>query len=273
VILLEGGAREVVGVETAGAVVQAAQAAGRPGLRFERADPAALPYPDDAFDGAVCLDLGEAGDVTEPALAELDRVLAPAGLLAVSVAGPAAPDALAIALRRRWPSVRVLSQRNWIGSGVVDDGRPGAEEARVHGLAGGEPVGDGHWLALAASASLPDPGPPVLAMTGLLELRGWLEHSDRQQRALEEQRLRIQELGTMEMERAQLRGRLIAAEEQAARVVALEVELEAASRERDDLRTQIETSRQILRDVMSSPSWRITKPLRMLKRLVRARLD
>lgn len=271
VILLEGGAREVVGVESAGAVVEAARAAERPGVRFERADPAALPYPDATFEGAVCLQLDEAGAELEPLLAELARVLTPDGLLAASLPGSAAPDALAGALGRHWPGVRVLSQRNWVASGVVGDSRPA--EARVHGLAAGEPTSDGRWLALAGPSGLPDPGPPVVAMTGPLELRRWLEHADGQQRALEEQRLRIQELGAMDMERALLRARLIAAEEQGARVVALDIELEAASRERDDLRGQLEISRQILRDVMTSPSWRITKPLRALKRLVRARLD
>jgi len=206
-------------------------------------------------------------------------VLTPDGLLAASLPGSAAPDALAGALRRHWPGVRVLSQRNWVASGVVDNSRPAAgttgmpDEARVHGLAAGEPTSDGRWLALAGPSGLPDLGPPVVAMTGPLELRRWLEHADGQQRALEEQRLRIQELGAMDMERALLRARLIAAEEQGARVVALDVELEAASRERDDLRGQLEVSRQILRDVMTSPSWRLTKPLRALKRLVRARLD
>jgi SAM-dependent methyltransferase len=269
-ILLEGGAGEVLGVDTAAALVEAAQATERPGLRFERADLGSLPYPDAAFEGIVCFGLSERGDETEAVLADLARLLAPGGVLAVSLTGRAASRDLTAALGRHWAFVRVLHQHNWIGSGVLEDAEPteSPRQVRVQGLAGGEPGAELHAVALAGASELPEPGSPVAAFTGLLEVRRLLERFDDQQRALDEQRMRAQELTTMERERAQLRARLIDAEAQAARVV----ELEEAGRERDFLREQLDISRQALHDVMSSPSWRITKPLRALKHRLLARL-
>ena len=269
-ILLEAGATEVVGVDAAAALIDAAKAAERPGLRFERADAGSLPYPDAAFEGIVCFDLGERGDETGAVLADLARLLAPGGVLAVSLTGPAASQELAAVLGPHWPHVRMLQQYNWIGSGVIEDAEPAEslQQVRVQGLTGGEPGDELHALALAGASELPEPGAPVAAFTGLLEVRRLLERFDEQQRALDEQRMRAREHTTIESERAQLRARLIDAEAQVARVV----ELEEAGRERDFLREQLDISRQALHDVMSSPSWRITKPLRALKHRLLARL-
>ena len=269
-ILLEGGAAEVLGVDAGAALVEAAQTAERPGLRFERAHAGSLPYRDAAFDGIVCFDLSESGDETDAALAELARLLAPDGVLAVSLTGPAASQELPAALRRHWPHVRMLQQHNWIGSGVIEEAEPAEalQQVRVRGLEGGDPGDELHALALAGASELPEAGAPVATFTALLEVRRLLERFDDQQRALDEQRMRARELTTMESERAQLRARLIDAEAQGARVV----ELEEAGRERDFLREQLDISRQALHDVMSSPSWRITKPLRALKHRLLARL-
>ncbi len=265
-ILMDAGAREVVGVDAAPAVVEAAQAAARPGLRFEHCDLRQLPYPDASFDAVVWFDPGEGSDAV---LDELARVLSAEGVIATLLPGAGA-DEFEAAVARHWPHVRLLDQRNWLASSVTAEP---LEQVQVRG----EPGAEGHTVALASASELPPSGAPVAAVTGLADLRSWLDYSDEQQRALDEQRLHLQQLNTMERERAELRARLIEAEAQGARALQLEVELgdalEETSRERDDLRRRLETSEQILRDVMGSPSWKLTKPLRSMKNGLRSRLD
>ena len=139
----------------------------------------------------------------------------------MSLTGPAASQELAAVLGPHWPHVRMLQQHNWIGSGVIEDAEPAEslQQVRVQGLTGGEPGDELHALALAGASELPEPGAPVAAFTGLLEVRRLLERFDEQQRALDEQRMRAREHTTIESERAQLRARLIDAEAQVARVV------------------------------------------------------
>ncbi len=75
-ILLEGGAAEVVGVDAAAALVETAQVAERPGLRFERADAGSLPYPD-ASSKAWSASTSASAGPSDAVLADLARVLTP----------------------------------------------------------------------------------------------------------------------------------------------------------------------------------------------------
>ncbi|HVS84581.1 MAG TPA: methyltransferase domain-containing protein [Gaiellaceae bacterium] len=80
---------EVVGVDASEAGV--ARARERfPGLRFEAADAAALPFADGSFDKAVAADVTEHLDdaTLRAALAELHRVLVPGGTLSIHTPNP-----------------------------------------------------------------------------------------------------------------------------------------------------------------------------------------
>jgi chromosome segregation ATPase len=76
---------------------------------------------------------------------------------------------------------------------------------------------------------------------------------------------------------AQLERRLLDAEQRAARIPELEVELrdvttryhlalEAARAERDEARVLLERARRVHEQMVESASWRVTAPLRALKR-------
>ena len=83
-ILFNAGAREVVGVDIAEAVLEAARPAMPKGVDLELGDLRALDAGDDSFELVVCLETIE--HLADPGvvLDELARVLAPGGLLALS---------------------------------------------------------------------------------------------------------------------------------------------------------------------------------------------
>ena len=83
--LLAETARAVVGVDVArGALDYARQHFRVPNLRFAQSDCLALPFADGCFDRIVAFEIIEHLDQTEAFLAELRRVLAPAGALILS---------------------------------------------------------------------------------------------------------------------------------------------------------------------------------------------
>jgi hypothetical protein len=62
-----------------------------------------------------------------------------------------------------------------------------------------------------------------------------------------------------------LAAQLIESEQRLASVPELEHRLERAEAESSELRDELETTRDHLRNVMGSPSWRLTAPLRRLR--------
>jgi SAM-dependent methyltransferase len=281
-ILRHAGAAEVVGVDIAASVVEAAAAVEEPGLRFAVGDVGNLDYEDGAFDLVVCLEVIEHVHDQRRVIAELVRVLAPDGILVVSSPNRAVyvpgnphhvheylPDELHAALAESLEYVGLWRQHNWICSAILDDESFEADDlAHVRNLwvekvAGEKPGRETYTLALASNVSLPEPAPGAL-LTGTVEVRKWVELYAEQQAVLTAQREEIDAIDREHGERGELHDRLAEAERQLARLPVVESdpgssELVVALSER------VEAAERNLHNVLTSPSWRITAPLRALK--------
>jgi SAM-dependent methyltransferase len=286
-ILAETGATEVTGVDISAPVIEAAKATAPPGTEFEVGDITSLALDDGSVDLVVCFETLEHVDEPERALDELARVLSSDGLLVVSspnrdVYPPGnphhrrefTPDELEEQLRRRFGQVELMRQHDWNASAVLDDAGFAADGGEalsgvvVRKLVGHQPGRETYTLAVATNSTVPDV-PLPLALTDSIELREWLENYDAQERILRQQIDALREYETLGNERLELRERLEEAELRLARVPELELALAARDRDRDELRRRLEGLHRAHKDVMSSPSWRITKPLRRAKALVR----
>lgn len=254
-ILAGAGARSVVGVDRAEPALAAARAA-HPGLRYERGDLAALPVPDDAVDLAVCFEAIEHVDDQPAVLDELVRVLAPGGVLAISspnrdtyVPGNPfhtheyLPEELREALAARLAHVRLLRQRNYLASAVMEDAQFAAADRspfgamRLRPLSGYAPGREIFTVALASDGLLPSPD-ALTVLTHVDELRRWVEWNQH------------------------VEGVLRDAEAQLAVIPLAEAARVAAEGERDVARAEVAAAAALLDELSRSRSWRLTAPLR-----------
>jgi SAM-dependent methyltransferase len=260
--LAEAGASEVVGVDIAAAVVEAARSAEAPGLTFEQGDIARLPYPDSSFDLVTCFEVIEHVPDPSAVLGELSRVLGPAGVLAISSPNadrypPGNPhhrrefttDEFKALLAETFPTVRLLAQHQWISSAVFELGDlgPGALAVRTIKATGRRPGSEAYTVALAGTQALPDP-PAAAALTDTLEPRRWLARFDQQQKLLADQAEFLEGHEALLAERRDLRRQLVAAETELA-----------------ELRERVFEAERVMDAVWSSTSWRSTRPLRTVK--------
>jgi SAM-dependent methyltransferase len=282
-ILADAGARRVVGVDIAAAVLEASPAAGHPGVELETGDVLNLSLPPESFELVVCFEVLEHVSVPERVLDELSRVLSPGGVLAVSTPNrdryvpgnphhlhELDPAELEAALRERFAHVRLLRQDNWIASAVLEDEHAADSSdaplpARVRKLAARRPGEEVYTLALASSEPLPEL-PAEAALTGLVELRHWAELFEMQRRYLDEQQRQLELARERDGERRDLQQRLIEAEARLSEIPDLKQEIRELEAERDLLELRVERGGQVLEDVFSSPSWKVTAPLRAAKR-------
>jgi SAM-dependent methyltransferase len=262
-VLARAGAREVVGVDRAAEVLEAASAGAHSGVRFERADLASLPFEDGSFDLVVSFEAIEHVEDQERVLDELVRVLAGGGVLAISspnrdvyVPGNPhhtheyLPEELRDALAARLANVRLVRQRNWLASTLMEDGELASTDGEplagmlVRKLIGYDAGSEIFTVALASDAELPRPA-PLTALTHVDELRKWVEWN------------------------AHVEGVLRDAERQLAVIPVATAQIEAGEREREQLRAELagarsrqaELERQ-LSTLSRSLSWRVTAPLR-----------
>jgi 2-polyprenyl-3-methyl-5-hydroxy-6-metoxy-1,4-benzoquinol methylase len=285
-MLAEAGAAEVAGVDIAQPVIEAASAGSGSDVTFRVGDVAALDFAADSFDLVVCFEVIEHVDDTDAVLDELTRVLAAGGLLLISspnrdryVPGNPhhryefTPDELRTALGRRFGQVRLLRQHDWLASAILEDqafaasGAALVEGVEVRKLVGHEPGAETYTLALTSDGELPTAAMP-LTITHTMELRQWMDHYRTQDRILRDQVDELTRLQSLDRERSDLRWRLEQAERHLARIPDLELDIAAERRRAEQMQALHATGSQALNDVMSSPSWRITAPLRKAKELV-----
>jgi SAM-dependent methyltransferase len=305
--LAAAGARSVSAIDVAQEAVDVTRR--RLGDRFAaevvRADLHELPFPDGAFDLVVCFEVIEHVEDQDGAIAELRRVLAPDGVLALSspnrLVYPAGnphhlheytPDELDGALRAQFAHVALHRQHVWMASALLTADQaatPGALALTPQLL---EPIAPGqetYTVALAGDAPLPDLAAQV-ALGGAGELR-WLrdemvrvDGARREEvgRLLREQERARAELRDFREQRARTGARLLDLEAENAQLPELVRRLSEVMEERRayeagvhvvlaEKDADIERARSIMEGLQASFSWRITRPVRAVKKLLRPR--
>jgi 2-polyprenyl-3-methyl-5-hydroxy-6-metoxy-1,4-benzoquinol methylase len=262
-MLAAAGAREAVGVDLSAKAIEAAGAGAQANASFVTGDVHALPFDDGRFDLVVCFEVIEHVERQDEVIAELARVLAPAGVLALSSPNrdvyPAGnphhvheyvPEELRASLTAHFAHVELRRQHAWLASAVLDDeqaaDRSLRERAgvRIGKTAGRDPGSEPYTIALASREPLP-------AIAGSVTLGGVADVA----------------LGA-ELERAMdVVATLTRARDQARAEVATLQGVEADLRaDNEKLLTELDQTRQTLSNVYGSVSWRVTEPLRKAKR-------
>lgn len=287
-MLAQAGAEEVVGVDLASAALDSVRPDMPANARLEVGDIRELPHEDNTFDLVVCFEVIEHLDESGVALDELARVLAPDGLLLLSSPtrqehAPINPDRrhefkpqeLADEVGRRFRNVRLMRQQNYLASAIVtDDVHAERSEDPVDGLpvyklVGGSADRETFTLAMAGDGPLPPPA-MVTMLTGTADLREAFSFFEEQDAQLKRHAQRIHDLEQQLLNHRELEDRLIQAEQELGNKN-FPGSLEEAWREVAQLTDRLDGTRRILEDVLNSPSWRFTAPLRNLKKLLEDR--
>lgn len=253
-LLAAVGAEVVVGVSDAGEVLDSARSRMSTGVRLDVAELHRLPYPDGDFDLIVCFDVLETLEEPGPVLDELVRVLAPGGIFLVSWpnrAGPAqpssyhrptyAPKGLGHELRLRLDHVALLRQDVYLTVALLADeeflaGDRDVREIALHKMAAGERGAEEFTVAMASRNPLPRTR-PLAVMADSLQVQSWYAAFAEHHAILAADRARIMEL-----------------EEQLTATLA-----------------RAERAEGVVASVVSSASWRLTSPLRLVKNSFRSR--
>ena len=292
VILAEAGAADVIGVDVASGVIEAVAEDMPPIVNLEPGDLRALRFGAAVFDLVVCFEVIEHVEDPTAVLDELSRVLAPDGLLVVSSPDRDASvgqnphhlheltrDELADLLAARFDNVEMFRQDGYLSSAIVPAGggfdADSAKAATVLGLTAAEMDVASYVIAVASNAALPKPE-PVIGVTIRLEFNHWQRVFDGAENRARAQERRIIELQEQVRDRAELQEQLLAAEQRLVSIPEFEETIrelkEASERHAGEVQVldeRIARADRVLRDVQSSPSWRITEPLRSLKNLLR----
>jgi SAM-dependent methyltransferase len=288
-MLAAAGAEEVLGVDLDEGVVEAARAGSPANARFEVADLRELPVGDDEIDLVVCFEAIEHVPDPEKVLDELQRVLAPEGLLLVSTPNrdvytpgnpfhlrELTPNELEAELSKRFRSVALRRQHSWVASAIFDDEAFGAKgfdpvadvELRKHWE--GEPGEETYTIGIAGDGELPV-GHGLVSLTSEIDIRDWSSRTELAELALLSA---PGGAGSGDAETAMLRTEIEELRKQL-------VESEAALAHMADVEERLALSRNALEhfellrkqheEVISSSSWRLTKPLRRLIARLRGR--
>ncbi|MFI4992213.1 MAG: methyltransferase domain-containing protein [Solirubrobacterales bacterium] len=297
-LLAEAGAAEVIGVDCACEILEAARPEMPTIVTLEAGDVTSLQFEDGRFDLVVCFEVIEHLENPGRALDEFRRVLGPAGTLAISspnrdVYPPGnphhlheyTPEELKAELLERFDSVRLERQHTWITSGVLDDTSFCAggdsdlgESFRIRKLESEEPGSELYTVALAGLSELPT-GVPTFELATAVELRRWDALWHEQQTMLEEQAklLARHERDMQGSEISQLRVQLEGAERELARLPELETQVRDLVELNEELMERLDVvDLDLLRAtadrytvLVQSSSWRMTRPLRQITAIIR----
>jgi hypothetical protein len=270
-LLMQSGALEVVAVDSAAAIVDAARAEVPSGVRVEHTDILSLPFDHARFEVVVCFDVIEHSEEPHELLAALIRVLADDGILLLSCSGPEpanrpgrvaevdAASGLEALLDKCFVTVATYHQADWLTTAVLDEQAVGARpevrlgELTAYKVARGGPSAERSTIFLATNGPAPEPQrTAVLAQASGPEQ--WRELWDGREAIIAGQRRRIEELERGAGELSALRRRLLEAEE------ALSTQ---HVKQFDELREHIVKLEMEIESITGSRTWRMTAPLRL----------
>jgi SAM-dependent methyltransferase len=301
-ILSAGGALEVVGVDLAEHVLEVASQDAPENVRYEVGDLAQLPFDSGSFECVVCFEVIEHVEDPDVVLDELKRVLAPNGLLIISSPNrdhympgnphhrhEYSPPEFRDALAARFADVRLVQQHVMLASVVAERLDTGSVTSPIaSSMVDAGPGSETYTLALAGD-SLPDTSSAVMALTRTIEIRELLEHAERQDEEVRKARDVYAEMEDARRDRHQAIELLAEREQEAAELPVLEervrfAEAQLHAKHADltgqihelghrlaDLGAELAESHSALDRVTGSLSWRITRPLRAVKRLLARR--
>jgi SAM-dependent methyltransferase len=293
-LLADGGAREVIGVDLARAVLEMATPGMPESVRLQTGDLRKLEFEDDRFELVVCFEVIEYVESPLAVLDELIRVLAPGGLLLISSPNRDAyqpgnpyqphefgPAELEGALAVRLSHVQRLRQHDYVLSALmtsdVTDRQGRGGDIVLQRLASDTPGDEIYTVAMASDADLPTMR-DLAAMGGSGPLCQWLSVLETQAARIAEKDDQIDGLQARLEERDRLAELLGEAESRSAevpelklRIADLELELDdarraaaAARQEADQLDRMLMYGRRMLRYVRP-----LIQPLRRLRRKLR----
>jgi 2-polyprenyl-3-methyl-5-hydroxy-6-metoxy-1,4-benzoquinol methylase len=256
-MLAAADAAEAIGIDIAQEAVTAASAS-HPTLEFVACDIHSLPFDDGRFDLVVCFEVIEHVEGQDEVIAELARVLAPRGVLAISSPNRGVypsgnphhlheyvPEELRAALARQFAHVALLRQHDWAASAVLADEQVADDSVADLGLAVGKavalaPASETYTVALAGRERLPD-APSRIVLGGVDELREGLELGPQVRVLTAERDLARTDLANLQRTEAQLR------------------------EENEALQGQLAETQATLRRIHGSMLWRLGRPLRALR--------
>lgn len=183
-VLAESGATSVTATASAGDAVETARRLHGERVAFVRSEPFALPFAAASFDLVVCLDGLERRAVAEPALPAMRRVLAPGGVIVLSL--PIEHERDPIDGRIVGEAVDAGEWQRRLGDEFANVGifhRRVCLGATVHGPADEGPLDSVRWLGaerdedravllIASDEALPSPE-PTAALIGGRDLRAY----------------------------------------------------------------------------------------------------
>lgn len=282
-ILAAAGAREVVGVDIAEGVLESVRPQMPESVELQVGNLTALDLEDDGFDLVVCFEVIEHFEEPLVVIDELVRVLAPGGVLLVSspnrgIYPPGnphhhhefTPSELSAELGKRLPNVQLMRQQTYVTAAILSDDQFERESDQplsdlpLYKLVAEERDHEMFTLALAGDGELP-PMPSLATMTSSVGLDEWVRVSREQERALQAHRRLIQELETKVSDCSKLQQLLIETEAQLANSPALQMRIQ----ELESANADLTLSAVELASTKATFSWRITRPLRRAKALLR----